>query len=203
MAAEDSSTTVELISGVLAFGAGFASAVFAEPIRQRIFRPKIALHFSGGDDCVTRTPTFSAGMATYLRVRATVSGGRTARACRAFMVGIETKSQTGSYTQSNFVDSLPLAWSCSPAGTERSPRDLLKGVSQYIDVVTAYDNSPNLEPQFAPIPMRYNDLFRPTEHTFRFTILVSGDGAQPSKIRLVVAWKGDAKSMDVYEDPIT
>jgi hypothetical protein len=200
VAAPDPSPLWQFASSVISFLAGFASAVFAEPLRQKIFRPGIQLSFSGADDCITRTPTSGAGTATYIRVKVTSSKRRSAKGCRAFLVGIETKSSGGKFAPTEFVDSLPLAWSCSPPGTERTPRDLLWGVNQYIDVVAVLDSRNYLEPQFAPIPHRYISIFSATEQIYRFTILVSGDGVQPSQLCLVITWKGDAKKMDVYED---
>lgn len=200
MSAPDSPSLWQLASGSLSFLLGFGSAVFAEPLRQRIFRPKLALFFSGGEDCVTRTPMSGSGYATYVRIKVTCARRRTAKSCSAYLVGIETLSPGGTFQPTNFVDSLPLSWSCQATGQEREPLDLLWGVNQYIDVVAAHDGSAYLEPQFSPIPLRYVALFRKTTETFRFTVLVSGDTIEPARLRFVVAWKGDAQFMDVYED---
>lgn len=200
VAAPNPSPWWQFASSLGSFLAGFASAVFAEPLRQKLFRPGVSLSFSGADDCICRTPTSGAGPATYIRVKVTSSKRRAAKGCRAFLVGIETKASNGSFVPTEFVDSLPLAWSCSPTGAERAPRDLFWGINQYVDVVAAHDGSAYLEPQFAPVPHRYVSIFRATEKIYRFTVFVSGDGVEPSRIQLIVAWKGDAKKMDVYED---
>ena len=68
---------VSLLSVALGGAIGFLSGVFATPIRDWIYRPRLELSFSGKEDCVSETlesreigPNLSDHwQAIYLRVR--------------------------------------------------------------------------------------------------------------------------------------
>lgn len=185
-----SSSVIQGITSVATFLAGFASAVLAEPARKWIFRPKLVLEYTGGRDCLTETPMSSGISATYVRIKITNKTRRLARACRVFLVNIETADSVGEFRPTIFADSLQLAWSCQEPGHERRALDLVHGVAQYADVVMAPQGGNRLEPQVAPLPMRYVPLFPKSPATFRFTIQASGDEADPIQLRLIVEWTG-------------
>ena len=189
-----------LMQGGLLLGSfflGFVSAVFAEPVRRFLFKPKLNLRFSGKDDCVAQTPMSSGINGVYVRVKVTNLRRQVARSCRAFLNGVEKQATDGRFQPTIYTDSLPLAWSCQPEGLERSPLDLLHGVSQYVDVVAAFEGGRYLEPQVAPFPRRYFSLFADHEAIYRFTIQVSGDGVDPRVITIDVNWKGQWNTLQV------
>ncbi len=190
------STLTPLVTFVL----GFISAVFAEPARQRLFRPVLRLSFSGADDCVTRTPTIGGSEAVYFRVKVTNEKPRLARACRAYLVNVETKPAGAGFVRTLYADSIQLAWSCQVSGNERNPLDLPNGVSQYIDVIATSQATNSFTPQISPFPFRYNQLFSRYSETYRFTIQVAGDGIEPKVLRMIFVWKGQWETGEAYED---
>jgi len=158
------------------------------------------LSFSGADDCITQTPTNIGTNALYVRIKVINEKPRLARACRAYLTNIETKSGGASFKPTNYVDSIQLAWSCQPLGDERRPLDLPNGVSQYIDVVATDSATNTFIPQIGPPPLRYIPLFTAQPETFRFTVQVSGDGVDPEVCRVVFVWKGKWDDIEAYED---
>ena len=187
------------LTPVVTFVLGFISAVFAEPARQRLFRPVLRLSFSGTDDYVARTPTAGGSEAVYFRVKVTNEKPRLARACRAYLVNVEKSARSG-FVSTLYADSIQLAWSCQVPGNERNPLDLPNGVSQYIDVIATSKATNAFAPQISPFPFRYNLLFSPELETYRLTIQVSGDGIEPKILKLIFVWKGQWDTAKAYED---
>lgn len=186
---------------VVSFILGFVSAVFAEPARQRLFRPHLKLTFSGRDDTIAKTSTASGTEAVYLRVKVVNEKPKLARAIRAFLINVEVKSTTDSdFSPTIYTDSIQLAWSCQVAGSERSALDLANGVSQYVDVISTSSVANTFEVHISPFPIRYRELFGSQPQTFRFTIQVSGDGVDPELLKLVFVWKGRWDAVDAFEE---
>jgi len=182
------------------FVLGFITAVFAEPVRQRFFRPELELSFSGGEDTLTRTSTVGGSEAVYVRVRVQNKKPKLARACRAYLVNVERKNDDGRFAPTAYVDSIQLAWSCQTPGNERAPIDLPNGVSQYMDVVATSSITNTFALQISPFPVRYTVLLSPKPETYRYTLQVAGDGAEPTILKLVFMWKGKWDDVGAYED---
>lgn len=199
-AAASSFSWIAALTPVVTFILGFISAVFAEPARQRLFRPVLRLSFSGGEDCIARTPTSNGSEAIYFRIKVVNEKPRLARACRAYLVNVETKSRTTEFCSTVFADSIQLAWSCHVPGSERSPLDLPNGVSQYVDVIATNKSTNTFAPQISPFPFRYQQLFSSKSETYRLTVQVSGDGIEPKVVTLIFLWKGQWDSAEAYED---
>ena len=185
---------------MVSFVLGFITAVFAEPVRQRFFRPELELGFSGREDSITKTETVGGSQAVYVRVQVRNTKPKLARACRAYLVNIETKSATGEFEPTAYVESIQLAWSCRMPGNERDAIDIPNGVSQYIDVVATSSISSHFAIQIAPFPVRYNVLQSPIPQTYRYTIQVAGDGVEPKVLKLVFVWKGKWDDVEAHED---
>ncbi len=188
------------ITPVATFVLGFISAVFAEPARHRLFRPVLRLSFSGSEDCVARTPTTDGSEAVYFRVKVTNDKPRLARACRAYLVKVETKAAGSRFVNTLYADSIQLAWSCQEPGRERAPLDLPNGVSQYIDLIATSKAVKTFTPQINPFPHRYRQLFTSKEETYRLTVQVSGDGIEPKILKIIFVWKGQWDTAEAYED---
>jgi hypothetical protein len=178
---------------------GFAAAVFAEPLRKWIYRPKLKLIFDEDPGCKARTPeqTQSYGgpmpvqsthEADYIRVRVINTKPAIAKSCRAYLVAIEKADDSGKFKPTIYGDSIPLPWACQ--GKEAyGPLDLPRGIVQFIDVVSTRSVSKDFKPEIKPIPFRYIDLFR--QHgKFRFTIQVSGENVKPVFVKIVFNWSG-------------
>ena len=195
VSAESSAVLNTLVGAVL----GFAAAVFAEPLKQWIYRPKLKLIFDEDPGCKARTPeqaqlqggprpVQSTHEADYIRVKVINTKPAIAKNCRAYLVAIEKADDSGNFKPTIYGDSIPLPWACR--GEEAyGPLDLPRGIVQFVDVVSTRSVSKDFKPEIKPIPFRYIDLFR--EHgKFRFTVQVSGENIKPVSIKVVFNWSG-------------
>jgi hypothetical protein len=162
---------------------GFCGAIFAEPIRQAMYRPQLQLKFRPGDECHART---SEGQdkhdAIYLRVKVTNAKGAMAKACRAYLTAIEKRNASGAFENTVYCDSIRLAWACKAESEKYDGLDLPSKVSQFIDLLSMRSFGIGLHLQFAA--NRYQEILR-AAGTYRFTVFVSGDNVKPAQIRVV------------------
>jgi hypothetical protein len=192
----DSNTILNTIAGAIL---GFGAAIFAEPLRQWIFRPKLKLEFGDDPGCKARTPEeadipssprplHSIHEAEYIRIKVTNKKRIIAKGCRAYLIAVEKADESGDFKPTIYSDSIPLAWSCRDKQAY-DPLDLPRGVAQFIDVVSTRSVSQDFKAEIKLIPFRYLALFK--EHgAFRFTVLVSGENLKPIFIKIVFRWSG-------------
>jgi hypothetical protein len=199
MSTELSSLAIALVGGAI----GFASAIFAEPLRRWIFSPKLVLSFEDSLDYRTRTPEtatyldpqvsavpiHSTHEAEYVRIKVINDAGPLAKECRAYLVGIEKKQTNGTFEPTIYCDSIPLAWSCREEKAYE-PIDLPNGVAQFIDVVSVRNISDKYQLEIRPLPQRYVGFLQ-DRGTFRFTVQVSGENVKPVFIRVQFTWNGE------------
>jgi hypothetical protein len=181
---------------------GFLSAVFVDPFREWLFRPKLQLSFDNDSRCVARTPERGNGQereAIYIRVRVENAKRRLAKQLKAYLVNVEIKNNNGEFEQSIYADSIQLAWSCRPLDARLDPIDLPKGIDQYADVIATNNYSNRYALQIFPLPYRYEQLFNNDPKILRFTIQVSGDGVNPETIKLIFMWKAQWDKFDIYK----
>lgn len=175
--------------------AGFLIAVFAEPLRQKLFKPDLDVEFVDSRDYVTLTPESRNNphiKAYYIRVKVTNRKRILARDCRTYLINIEKKDEKGKFLPTVYCDSIPLAWSLQYEGEQYRGLDIAKGVEQFVDIIKtikARNDANSFYPQIMVTPFRYENLFRETG-TFRFTIQVSAANTDPKNIKLIFDWKG-------------
>jgi hypothetical protein len=190
--------STNMISAYLGFLGGFLIAIFAEPLRQALFRPKLKLEFYSNEDCVTPTPESNPkGIhdAFYIRIKVTNTKSRLAQKCRAYLVRVEKLGVDNIFSPTEYCDSIQLAWACKDTQAYEA-LDLPRGIAQFVDVVSTRSIAPNnFKPEIRPLPFRYISLFQQTG-TFRFTIQVSGDGIKPRFIQIIFDWKGSWNSFE-------
>jgi hypothetical protein len=186
-----------VISTIIGALFGFFAAVFAEPLRHLIYRPKLRLEFGNTSDYRARTPEqatpsgtpdFSGWEADYIRIKVTNTKPAVAKNCRAYLVAVEKADETGQFIPTKYCDSIPLSWACR-GDQAYDPLDLPRDIPHFVDVVSTRSVSTDFRPEIRPVPYRYVSLFG--EHgTFRFTILVSGENIKPTPIRVFFRWAG-------------
>ena len=208
MPAESASLLPVLVGAAV----GFASAIFAEPLRRWIFSPKLVLSFEDSTDYRARTPEsatyrdpavsavpiHSNHEAEYVRIKVVNDSRPLAKECRVYLVGIEKKQPNGAFAQTFYCDSIPLAWSCRE-DKAYEPIDLPNGVAQFIDVVSVRSISDEYRLEIKPLPQRYVGFLR-DKGTFRFTVQVSGQNAKPVFIRIQFTWNGVWDKYDAKPD---
>ncbi len=192
----------DVAHSMLAWMVGFLSAIFAEPIRYAIFRPKLNLEFGNGPEFKTRTPEQASYVdvvnvqsnheAEYIRIKVVNSTRRIAKSCHAYLVAIEKEDERGYFRPTLYCDSIALAWSCRSSEQRFDSVDLPFGVAQFVDVVSTR-NQKNVTSVFKPeiqiIPMRYINLFS-EQGTFRFRVQISGENVKPVFLKIVFRWAG-------------
>ncbi len=208
-----------LLTSLIPYIAGFISAVVAEPIKRKIFKPVLELDFKNNQDFKTRTPeytTMGESEAVYIRVGVRNKSWFTALGCRAHLVNIEIKNKEGRFERTEFVDTLRLAWSCQPPSENAfRPIDIPKNVNQFADVFSTRPsfrmrtNTLTFRESLSPgnfastfrfetqlMPLRYEKLAG-TEGEYRYTILVTADGVDPKFIKLIFKWSKDWENFEV------
>lgn len=189
-----------LIPASLGFLGGFLIAIFAEPLRQLLYRPNLKLEFYKNNDCISPTPEQSQNgihSAFYIRIKVTNTKSKLAQKCRAYLVRVE-RLNSGVFMPTEYCDSIQLAWACKDSQAYEA-LDLPRGIAQFVDVVSTRSISPIYRPEIKPLPFRYISLFQQIG-IFRFTIQVSGDGIKPKFIQFIFNWKGMWDSFEA--DPI-
>lgn len=198
-------SAASILQSAATFLSGALTALFAEPIRQRLFRPKLVLSFDNDEECVSRTFLSSLTLAVagpkaiYIRVRVNNARNGMARECRGYLIGIEERNEKGEFVKTEYCDSIMLHWSCQRDETKYLPIHIPRGVNQFLDVVALQENKKDFIPQIHVVPNRYRSLFHRTG-VFRFTIQVVADNVVPKTIKLTLAWAGDWKNFKVRED---
>ena len=187
---------------ILAFLVGFATAIFAEPIRRRIFRPKLDVTFGDSLDYQTLTPELVGDITTqsyYFRIRVTNKKSFVARSCKAYLISIEKKGDNGRFVGTIYCDSIQLAWSCQLPNERFRGIDIAKGVNQYVDLIGTRKGSDMLHPQLLVTPFRYSDLFK-EKGTYRYAIQVCAADTNPEVIRLIFEWNGVWDDFRIYQE---
>lgn len=199
------SSVASSLQSVLTFLSGALTALFAEPIRQWLFRPNLILSFDNDDECIShtfhtsRTPAETGPKAVYIRVRVANTRKRMARDCRGYLVNLEAKNEKGKFVKTEYCDSIMLHWSCQRPETKYLPIHIPKGVNQFLDIVSIEENKNYFRPETHVILNRYHELLRRTG-VFRFTIHVVADNAEPKTIKLIFEWNGDWKNFKIHKD---
>jgi hypothetical protein len=180
-----------LLPSIVGFLGGFLTALFSEPLRRWLYAPRLALAFGSSQYFLTRTPEVgAAGQYESLWVRVKVVNVRAALAkgCRAYLVNLERRNASGAFEATEYCESLQLAWSSQPEQAFAA-FDLPRDVAHFVDIMSTRPTMPAFMLATHVTPLRYAELVK-TPGTYRFTVVVSGDGVRPATIRPIVSWNG-------------
>jgi hypothetical protein len=110
-----------------------------------------------------------------------------AKHCRAYLVELHKISNTKVISENLTPDTFQLPW----AGPDFEPRDIPAGVKQYVDLVRFSKQASGWS--FLTKPPLYASLAKLSDHrgTYRFTMVVAGDGATPQTKQIYVDYNGD------------
>ncbi len=156
-----------------------------------LYAPRLALTFGTSNQFLTRTPELSPSSqseALYVRVKVVNTRSALAKSCRAYLVNVERKGQSGKFELTEYCESLQLGWS-SQAELTFSAFDLPRDVPHFADIMSTRPASEAFALSTKVTPLRYLQMLR-TPGVYRFTIVVSGDGVMPATIRPAISWTG-------------
>ena len=155
------------------------------------FRPRLVLEFlpeAGGFRTEGRWKQGDVEyVEIYIRARIRNEGSHVAKQCRPYLINLEKVHHSGT-EPTRFFDSLALRW--PGPGSDYEPRDIPRGISQFFDVVGVLKNEPGWRFTFRERFSSHDDLPH-HKGTYRFTVIVTGDGARPSGRKIDVTYSGD------------
>ncbi len=127
----------------------------------------------------------------YIRARVRNLGTIVAKKCRPYLVKLEEVQPSGT-TSTDLFDSVVLRWPGHPQ--DFAPRDIPHGVNQFFDIVGVLKNKPGWRFKFRENFSSHHRLSK-YEGTYRFTVLISGDGFKPVGRKIDVTYSGDSKGL--------
>lgn len=180
-----------LVPSIVGFLGGFFTALFSEPLRRWIYGPRLKLTFGTSQHFLTKTPEVSPSSqyeSLYVRLKVVNVRAALAKGCRAYLVNVERKGPSGEFQPTEYCESLQLAWA-SQADQSFAAFDLPRDVPHFVDIISTRPTSPAFALATKVTPLRYTQLLQ-TPGTYRFTVVVSGDGVKPATIHPIVSWSG-------------
>ena len=200
--------TALIAAGSAFFGA--LVAIFSEPLRKWIFRPRLSIEFRGDrDDFVVRTPVRTmdnAGVIVEVHeahgVRGYVknTGRATAYGCCAWLTNIEKKNSTSdTYDQTKYREIIPLQWSNCPERVDKFDAEIARGMGQYFDLLRLHENRQDIYVMVESMPFRFEALLN-EKGIFRFTVKVAGNGFHPVTIKIGFEWSGRWDNFKAWRD---
>jgi hypothetical protein len=129
--------------------------------------------------------------AYYIRVIAKNEKERIAKSCSVWLTKIETKDRSGVFQDTAYSDSIRLAWAPYIDSESFKPRDIPHGINQMVDLVYAYPLATQLQRanSLQVDPFSYREIWD-RKGTFRFTVVLTANGAVPVGRRIIVEWDG-------------
>jgi hypothetical protein len=196
---------VSFVAPFAGFLGGFVTAILAEPLRQRFFRAQLKLEFDQSSPFLVEAVSRDlAGEQDkyemqFIRIKVTNIKRHLARSCRAFLINVEKENGRGVFEQTHYYDSLQLTWASETHDPFREI-DLPNGINKYIDVISTRSDRHSFYPHIEFSASRLAEELFTEPGTFRFTILVSGDGIDPEVAKLVFSWKGVWNNFAVHKE---
>jgi hypothetical protein len=110
-----------------------------------------------------------------------------AKNCRAYLVEVHKISNAKVISENLIPDTFQLPW----AGHDFEARDMPAKVRYYVDLMRFSKHQPGW--RFLTKPDLYSSLRALADHrgTYRFTVVVAGDGATPQTAKICVDYNGD------------
>lgn len=183
-----------IVGGII----GFLSAVLAEPVRAWLFRARIQLAFDPRENSAQGNfAEFDAANSThrasskYARISVKNTSRVTAKACRAFLVGISRRDPSGQF-QTIHSDPLPLPW----AFLGPTPIDIPPGETSFnFDLFRVDQGQDLLRPCSKPEVLAWGQTIYSVAGRYRFSACVMGDNLRPVSLTLEFEWQGRYDSL--------
>lgn len=175
---------MDIIPSIVSFVTGALVAIFAEPIRCKIYEPCIELSFDKQEPpFVTKTKTNDRKDTTYVKVKVSNTKGFV-KNCIGYLTDIKKfNEQSKKWKNTSFyVDFLPLFWS----GLRCEKMNLPKGSVFFLDLFSIRDKS-HIQLETMVVLNRHEDIVA-DPGKYLFTIKVCSENAKTKEIKLKLEW---------------
>jgi hypothetical protein len=186
----DTATNPWILPAVVGLISGLFSGLLGRRLEAWWFKPILAVDFIPEEGGFRTEGSWKKDgeeyIEIYIRARVRNSGRIIAKRCRPYLVKLEEVLHSGT-PSTQLYDSLMLRW---PGQDDYEPRDIPNGVNQFFDVVGVLKNTSGW--RFAcekPFPL--SSTLSTYRGTYRFTVLVTGDGVIPAGRKIDVTYSGD------------
>ena len=175
-----------LLSVIISAIVGLFSGLLGRLFEEWRYRPRLIVEFIPEEGGFRTEGTWNDGgkevTEIYLRARVRNVGSRVAKQCRPYLVKLEEVLPSGT-TPTKLFESRVLGW----PRNDYEPRDIPKGINLFFDVVGVLKDRSGWRFKFRePSP-----LLSGYSGTYRFTVLVTGDGVAPAGRKFDVTYHGD------------
>jgi hypothetical protein len=187
---------VLVLSAVISAVFGLFSGLLGRLVEEWRYRPRLVVEFIPEEGGFRTEGTWKNEDGTqiteiYIRARVRNVGRRIAKKCRPYMIRLEEVHTSGT-TQTPFCDSAVLRW----PRADYEPRDIPNGINCFFDVVGVLKNRPGWRFKFSEKEMVSDYAALPKyEGTYRFTVLVTGDGVEPEGRKIDVTYNGNSNNL--------
>jgi hypothetical protein len=172
----------------VALVSGLFSGLLGRRFEEWLYRPRLKVEFfpsEGGfrTEGKWKTKEGTELVEIYIRARVSNTRSRVAKQCQPYLVKLEKVNPLDTTT---YYDSLVLPW----PKRDYVPRDIPKGVYHFFDVVGVFRNGrPGWRIKWQE---QFTNLDDMSNHsgTYRFTVLVAGDGVKPDGRKIDVTYDG-------------
>ena len=132
----------------------------------------------------------------YIRVRVRNDGRRIARSCRVFLTALHEVCADPDPTadESVILDSKVLSWE----GWKFSSIDVPAGVDFYVDLMRVFKSHSGWDFGVETLFVGQERL-EDYRGTYRFSLMISGDNAEPARCELNVEYNGDWHSLRAWQ----
>jgi hypothetical protein len=177
-----------LLSAFLGLVSGLFSGLLGRRLEEWWFKPRLVVDFIPNEGGFRTEGKWSVAdeeyVEIYIRARVRNLGSIVAKQSRLYLVKLEEVHPSGP-TPTTFYDSLVLRW--PGLRPDYAPRDIPRGTNQFFDVVGVLRNRPGWRFAFRENFTNHAELPN-HKGTYRFTVLVTGDGVRPSGRKIDVTY---------------
>jgi hypothetical protein len=176
---------------VVAVLSGLFSGLGGRRLEAWLSAPKLEVDFIPDDGGFRTEGSWNEGPVEvtqiYIRARVRNVGAVVAKQCRPYLVKLEEVQPSGT-TSAELFDSCVLHWPGYPH--DFAPRDIPKGINQFFDIVGVFKNRPGWRFAFGENFSSHRELAH-YRGTYRFKVLVTGDGVKPAGRKIDVTYNGE------------
>jgi hypothetical protein len=132
----------------------------------------------------------------YIRARVQNKGRHIAKSCRVFLTALDEVRIGGTTTPTVLADSKVLSW----AGWKFAPIDVPAGVEFYVDLMKVSKHREGWDFSVEKLFADQQNL-KHYKGTYRFSLMISGDNAEPTACKVDVEYHGDWNNLRAAQVP--